>query len=332
MVLTKLTSYSSAEYNREANVVLLKTRVRQHLTPKPGTYYYVYGWRSLKFWESHPFTLSGWNTVTTEEESFTELIFLIGIRSGFTSRLQRQLLRHEGSEVDVSSAAKKVSLAVEGPYGPNFCPWSSEMVIFIIGGAGITVATSFMQQLLDCVRGVHHLDRRTKSIRIVWAVKSPMLYRFVREHYISIWEEVFASTDIELSLDVYLTCSPKMNSEVAISTEREPQLLATSEDKQAAVSPSSLAKFYESGEKVLSEVSSEDSGPGPLRTTFCYGRPSINGIVTSQVERLHSSGAKKLALIGCGPMAMAHDIRLAFVEIREKPRVTIDFHLAPFGW
>ncbi|KAJ5512016.1 FAD-binding 8 [Penicillium expansum] len=332
LIWNKVTAYSSAEYNSDANVIQIKARVRQTLSPSPGTYFYVYGWRSIKFWESHPFTLSSWNKVTTGDESYTELIFLVSIRGGFTSRLQKQLLYHGDSDMGASSAVRKMTLSVEGPYGPSFCPWKSEMAVFIIGGAGITVATSFMQQLLHSLTSQTDQKSDIRTIKIVWAVKNIELYRFVRERYISTWEHVFASNDVELSLDIYLTCSSKMNSETSISTEHVPQSLDLSGDTKGGVLPSPSTESEISTPSALREVGSEKPGPGPFLTTFYHGRPDISNIVTNQVEVLESAGGKRLALVGCGPKAMAHDIRLSFVDISKIPQVNVDFHLAPFGW
>ncbi|KAJ5975030.1 hypothetical protein N7481_008737 [Penicillium waksmanii] len=329
----KFASYSSAEYNRDADVIQLRTRVRRIASPRPGSYYYVYGWRSLKFWENHPFTLSGWNTVKTTDESYTELIFLISVQSGFTSRLRSQLLNHEKSEIDASSTARKSCISVEGPYGSHFCPWHSETALFVIGGAGITVATSFMQDLVDLVQSGKHTDQRIKRVKIVWAVKNPTFYQFVYERYMVTWEAVFASTDIELSLDVYLTIPSKMDSDDEMSL---PELRAgpneSTKNMDTVVSPSSSSNSNIATEKVPSEEVPTNAGRGTLKTTFVQGRPMINDVIRSQIEALRLSGEKQLALVGCGPATMAHDIRLSFVESSNDAQVAVDFHLAPFGW
>lgn len=334
LIWNKVTAFSSAEYNSEANVILIKARVRQVLSLSPGTHFYVYGWRSIKFWESHPFTLSGWNKVTIGEESYTELIFLVSIRDGFTSRLRRQLLHHEDfeSELAASSAVRKVTLSVEGPYGTSFCPWKYESAIFVIGGAGITVATSFMQQLLDSLRSDEYLKSGIKTIRIVWAVRNVALYQFVRERYISTWEHVLSSKDVELSLDIYLTSSSKLNDEISTPTEHVSQLLEPSGDTKSDFSPSSSVKAETLTKNVPCQGESEKSGDTSLKTTFYHGRPGISDIVTSHAGALDSSEGKNLALVGCGPKAMAHDIRLAFDDVSKIPDVNVDFHLAPFGW
>ncbi|CAI7618080.1 unnamed protein product [Penicillium pancosmium] len=328
----KFASYSSAEYNRDANVIQLRTRVRRIASPRAGSYYYVYGWRSLKFWESHPFTLSGWNTVTTADESYTELIFLISVQSGFTSRLRSQLLNHGNPEIDASSAARKAYLSVEGPYGSHFRPWRSETALFVIGGAGITVATSFIQDLVDLVQSGKHIDQRVKRAKIVWAVKNPAFYQFVYERYMATWEAVFASTDIELSLDVYFTMPSKMDSDDEMSLpEHHSEPNESAKNMDTVISPSSPDSHIATEKAPTGEVPT-NAGTGTLKTTFVQGRPIINDVVRSQVETLRSSGEKQLALVGCGPATMAHDIRLSFVEASNDPEVAVDFHLAPFAW
>ncbi|KAJ5802399.1 uncharacterized protein N7503_004849 [Penicillium pulvis] len=325
--------YSSAEYNHDANVVQLKTRVRRIVSPRPGSYYYVYGWRSLKFWESHPFTLSGWNTVNTTEESYTELIFLISVQNGFTSRLRGQLVRPERSEMGASLAARKACLFVEGPYGSDFHPWNSETALFVIGGAGITVATSYMQDLVDLVKSGKHIDQKVKRVKIVWAVKSPAFYQFVYERYMATWEASFASTDIEVSLDVYLTVPSKMNSDDGSSRpEHRAELSENTKKMDTVISLSSSSNSHIATEKAPSEEVSTNTDTTTLKITFVHGRPIISDVVGSQIETLRSSGEKKLALVGCGPATMAHDIRLSFVESSNDGQAAVDFHLAPFGW
>lgn len=318
------------EYNRDANVVQLKTRVQRIVSPRPGSYFYVYGWRSLKFWESHPFTLSGWDTVDTAEESYTELIFLISVQNGFTSRLRKQLTHHGEPEIDASSAARKACISVEGPYGSCFRPWNSETALFIIGGAGITVATSFIQDLVDLVRNGKHVDQRIKRLKIVWAVKNPAFYIFVYERYMASWEAIFASTDVEISLDVYLTVPSKIDSDDESSL---PEHRVENNNKMdTIISPSSSSNSHIASEKAPSEEVSTNTSTGTVKTIFAHGRPIIKDVVQSEIKALYSSGEKKLALVGCGPPTMAHDIRLAFVESSIDEQVTVDFHLAPFGW
>ncbi|KAJ5527812.1 hypothetical protein N7513_011971 [Penicillium frequentans] len=329
----KFASYSSAEYNHDANVVQLKTRVRQIVSPRPGSYYYVYGWRSLKFWESHPFTLSGWKTVNTTEESYTELIFLISVQNGFTSRLRGQLVHPEKSGINASLAARKACLFVEGPYGSHFHPWNSETALFIIGGAGITVATSFMQDLVNLVKSGKHIDQKVKRVKIVWAVKSPAFYQFVYERYMATWEAIFASTDIEVSLDLYLTVPSKMNSNYESSTpEHRAETSENTKKMDTVISPSSSSNSHIATEKAPYEEISTNTDTTTLGMNFTHGRPIISDVVRSQIETLRSSGEKKLALVGCGPATMAHDIRLSFFESSNDGQAAIDFHLAPFGW
>lgn len=151
--------------------------------------------------------------MNTTEESYTELIFLFSVQNGFTSRLRGQLVHPENYEIDASSAARKAYLSVEGPYGSHLHAWNSETALFIIGGASITVATPFMQELIDLVQSGEHIDQKVKWFKIVWAVKSSAFYQFVYDRYMATWEAVFASTDIDLSLDVYLTVPYKTDSD-----------------------------------------------------------------------------------------------------------------------
>lgn len=271
--------------------------------------------------------------MNTTEESYTELIFLISVQNGFTSRLRGQLVHPEKSEINASSAARKACLSVEGPHGSHFHPWNSEAALFIIGGAGITVATSFMQDLVDLVESGKHIDQKVKRVKIVWAVKSPAFYQFVYERYMVTWEAIFASTDIELSLDVYLTVPSKMDSDdMSLTPQHRAETSENTKKMDTVISPSSSSNSHIATEKVPSEEISTNTDTTTLKMTFVHGRPIISDVVRSQIETLRSSGEKKLALVGCGPATMAHDIRLSFVESSNDGQTAVDFHLAPFGW
>lgn len=255
------------------------------------------------------------------------------MQNGFTSRLRSQLLRHEKPGIDVSSEARKACIFVEGPYGSHFRPWNSQTALFVIGGAGITVATSFIQDLVDLVQSGKHVDQRIRGVKIIWAVKNPAFYQFVYERYMAAWEDVFASTDIELSLDVYFTTSPKNASDDEISgSENHVEPSESIKNWDTVISPSSSSKSHIATEKVRSEEGPRNPGAGPLKTTFFQGRPLIDELVKSQIETLQSSGVNHLAFVGCGPATMAHDIRLSYVSSSDNGQVAVDFHLAPFGW
>lgn len=270
--------------------------------------------------------------VQTAEESYTELHFLIGVQGGFTSRLRKQLLRHSASDAEASSNVRRTWLSVEGPYGSNFDPWNSESAVFIIGGAGITVATSFMQHLVDSVRCGKHVDLNIKEVKIIWAIKNPMFYRFVYERYISSWEEFFASTDIELSLDVYLTSSSKMDWEIEMPEKKNDQLLKNPKNMEAVASPPSSSNNSYLVENASTENTSSNHSQETVKKAFLCGRPNISAVIGNKIEIIHSSGGKQLALVGCGPETMAHDIRNSFAENACNEHVAVDFHLAPFGW
>ena len=82
------------------------------------------------------------------------MVFIIRPYAGFTCRLRDSCLLHPTTQ----------RVLIDGPYGETQPLQKYDNILFIVGGAGITVPLSYLDLLLS-------EDSITTSIRIVWAVR-----------------------------------------------------------------------------------------------------------------------------------------------------------------
>ena len=113
---------TTATYNPHSDVVRGDFFARKFLNPQPGTYYYIYVLNGLKFWESHPFSLSSWtqdcpdkNTVESEEaraRSGPILSFIIRPHDSFTGRFRDSIVSQQTSEDGTYIKSTKLCVAI----------------------------------------------------------------------------------------------------------------------------------------------------------------------------------------------------------------------------
>ncbi|KAH8812330.1 ferric reductase like transmembrane component-domain-containing protein [Xylogone sp. PMI_703] len=220
---------ANARYDRGADIVRLSIPFSTSLyRPKPGTFYYLYWFNEFRVWESHPFTVASVRVSSSSEvlqgasqrpdfvEESTSLLppeevnqmgsyegrksslsastitFLIRPYDGFTRRLR------DAASIAMPHSAK-FRVFVEGPYGHTQPFHRFENILFIVGGTGIVVPLSYLEALCKSLS-------RTKSIRIIWAVREAAFAATVlREDFHGLLE------NSNLSVEVYLTKSDSVS-------------------------------------------------------------------------------------------------------------------------
>src|SRR5690242_8138157 len=155
-------------YDPASNLVRMDVPFpRNRISPKPGTYYYIYVLNDpLYVHQNHPFTLAyvtapkenehiplspvssrpsthRTNSVSSSESdallaprraepSAPSMVYLIRPYDGFTSRLKQHCL----------SRPKTLRVSIEGPYGHSVPLRDYSNVLFVVGGTGVAVPLS----------------------------------------------------------------------------------------------------------------------------------------------------------------------------------------------
>lgn len=265
--------------------------------PQPGLFYFVYTPRTLRGYESHPFTLCSWASgdVDSDLESPTSAIddekhgvsspprelvgtsswssdinhsFLIRPYGGFTERMRDGIATKAELELGQTGQVKEQTIFLEGPYGTKLDLSKYSDVLIIAGGSGITAAISHT---------FHLLPIGSTRVRVSWAVPQRRLVDDICNN-----ELAAVMRHPRFTMDIHITSAP----------ERETHDL--------------IKDVY----------------------TVAHGRPDVFELMRSARETC----GKDLAVVTCGTPAMADACRAAFVRLLKERGPDVGYHNESMMW
>ena len=143
----------------------IKITIPTKMRWRPGQYVYL-RMPSIGFIESHPFTIASLcsdDFPSAYGKKYRDMTLVFRPFKGFTRRVLHKCLEN--------GPFKTYTAYLEGPYGGmqrNMAAFDD--VVFFAGGSGITAIAS---QLLDLIKRIRDGKALTKSIKVVWALRSP---------------------------------------------------------------------------------------------------------------------------------------------------------------
>lgn len=151
----------------------IKVTVATKMKWKPGQYVYL-RMPGISFFESHPFTIASLcsdDFPSEYGEKYRDLALVFRPFGGFTRKVFLKALEH--------GPYRTYTALLEGPYGGMRRDMAAfDDVIFFAGGSGITALAS---HLLDLIKKIRDGKAVTKSVRVVWALKSPDTMEWFKE-------------------------------------------------------------------------------------------------------------------------------------------------------
>ncbi|KAK6365550.1 hypothetical protein LTS17_011269 [Exophiala oligosperma] len=340
----RISNNTMATYSKQSGLIKLEvTTTSRLLKGGAGRHFFLYQPLKWRGWESHPFTLAGWSTTssadgldTTHPSELPEkaqtsttarlfadgdtipsssvktlkhhdggnrveiggsyakkLTFYIRPRAGWTMRLRDECLRAPPGSV-------VTTMLLEGSYGQTSPIHTFENVVFIVGGSGITVAMSYLQEYADRARARQSSigtgdSSRTRQITLVWVARQPSMMREIitASEFRSLCRREY------VQMLLFSTCQEEESSD-----GKEP-------DRQ--------------------EKPGDQEEDTPLRIT--YGRPNITNEISSainNVANLHSE--TQIAVIVCGPAAMADEARDAVHKTLKEGKCFVKYFEEKFGY
>ncbi|CAI7650302.1 unnamed protein product [Penicillium glandicola] len=151
----------------------IKITIPTKMRWRPGQYVYLRLPR-ISMIQSHPFTIA---SLCSEDfpsaygEKYRDMTLVFRPFQGFTREVFKKALEH--------GPYKTYSAYVEGPYGGMQREMAAfDDVIFFAGGSGITAIAS---QLLDLIKKIRDGKSITKSVKVIWALKSPETMEWFQE-------------------------------------------------------------------------------------------------------------------------------------------------------
>lgn len=333
-----ITSTTVATYNKDADVIRLEvTPGSRMLKPGPGQHYYIYQPATWKGWENHPFTLGAWHSISEGGKTISETSSSldndlvrkeIGVdgapaktptaeASSATSLSSQEVKPDEKQQVAAedslvffirpcSSWTKRLraeciksptgavspKTLIEGPYGEQSPLDTYENIVFVVGGTGIAGALPY---LLEHVNRTAAANSETSKV----------------------------STRTR---DITLVWSAKQSAMIRDLAARELQPVMGREDIHI--------EFHATSRR---ESPSTVEGGKALETSsglnISYGRPDVMGTVLGVIEEVHAAGSAggKIAILTCGPAAMADEARAGVHQALKAGRRGVEYFEETFG-
>ncbi|EXJ83520.1 hypothetical protein A1O1_07143 [Capronia coronata CBS 617.96] len=350
---------SLATYSPDTDVVWITVPrvVAPSAVPHPGAYYFLYLLHGTTWYESHPFTLSGWElgdqedeqqlpdttaTATKKENKNRQiqinLQFVIRPYDGLTSRL-RDLVRRQTGE---SKTGRRLRVLIEGPYGPNHNLCRYDTIAFIVGGTGIAIALAYLSNMLDLALARQNKGEgqgyRVQHLHLVWAVKEPSFFQetFDRELKPRLTEIAqLSGRQLDISVQIYNTRAAAPAQTLVDepgngmdSSEMEP-MVPSGMTSDSRYQPTE----WESDEHSPLSASARTVTPDGIRVSMFNHRPRLENVVLRCASA--EDGEKRIcAIVACCPAGMADATRSAVVKAIAMGQgcAGIDFYPESYAW
>ncbi|OCF57482.1 hypothetical protein L486_04940 [Kwoniella mangroviensis CBS 10435] len=279
--------------NNDSGLIRLSITTSIRIIPKPGHYYFLYHPFSIKPWENHPFTVASWEI----NDSSTTLHFLVAPQKGATKNWRKRVSK-------TPNRTDSIRLLLEGPYGHTNPVERYESLLLVAGGSGITSMLAYIHTLK------HHRDDlkdvRTKSVTLVWVVKSLHYAMDVLRNELKEFtdnskgiEGISVKIQLHLTKDIDSTTSTLVGSPI-MSRDNSKSTVGSSPNT--------------SEEKINDQDGSKEAEGGSNTGLKIYhGRPEMQHLVDTALSRL--VGGERLAVSACGPAVMIDDMRKAVCEL-----------------
>ncbi|KAI9573036.1 FAD-binding domain-containing protein [Boletus coccyginus] len=297
---------------------LVRVRFRRpnnfHWSPGQFAYLIMPSVSRLPF-EAHPFSIASVDsalfapdTKAAEDPYGKELVFLIGVKNGFTRRLK-----------DVAARRESVKVYIDGPYGEGVNLDCYNTSLLIAGGTGITFA---LPALLSIIESVRNGSSRCRRVVLIWSVRDNEFLNGVSE---SLTKAIrFAPAWLKVDIQVFLT-------------RGRPYLPSTPPKRQTSFETTHSNPF-EDPNPFVDLANPFDKPEGAILSQpwlkVTSGRPNLEHILGEEIN----AASGRVSVSVCGPSAVAKIVRKALrlpwsspsSPLNGGPSVTL--HVKCFGY
>ncbi|GAB7347554.1 hypothetical protein MBLNU459_g4444t2 [Dothideomycetes sp. NU459] len=327
--VSSMTSPSTTiTYKKETDVLRIEVQLGSELLkPGPGQHYYLYQPMSFRCWENHPFTLGAYSVplqletpkaendstkkdievnITSAEPNFyndnrssTEknLIFWVRPYDGWTKRLRNQCLKS-------TSGVIQPKLLLEGPYGHAASLPAYDTVLMFTGGTGVAAAVPY---ILDHIQRSGSAGKtRTTTMHLHWSARQHAFFKDVSQRELA---HALERPDFHASFyctDGAAGAGPSSKTSASASTSGE---ISPVENKLGSQSASSSCRGIE----------------------IQRGRPDVTAVILGAAQEAAASSSR-LAVLVCGPAAMADEARAAVSTALRQGVSSIAYFEEAYGW
>ncbi|KAK2787958.1 hypothetical protein FQN52_006963 [Onygenales sp. PD_12] len=340
---------SAVSYSKASDIIRLEiTPGSRDLQLKPGQHYYIYQPLRLLGYESHPFTVGSWSTVTSEEyttdsSGTNKLVFWIRPFDGWTKQLRSDCLK-------APKQTLTTSFLIEGPYGLPIELHTFENVILIAGGTGIAAALPHIEEQIRRTAPLSENALEDSNVPLLSSSSS-----FSSATLMPPSTSPTATSTITKTLDP--PNPTKTNNLTLLWAARQEAFiheLAQRELGSALGREDISAHFYcttqhRRGRDVnehtalLSSSSSFEPRGGyeyydnrTFPVNIQHGRPDIKHLIRTAVHEIGNyrkcPGVGRTAILVCGPAEMADEARVAVHMVLKEGYQGVEYFEESFGW
>jgi NAD(P)H-flavin reductase len=299
--------HTTASYSKDSDVVRLDIKSDSFLTrPSAGQFYYLYQPTTWQGYENHPFTLGAWSLRhSTADEAGSSL-------------LQQDNTQHDFDRFDSRSRHSVRTQTLTFWIRP-YDGWTKRLRDECLqSSTQITTPTI----LLEGPYGHHRPTSSFESVLLIaggTGIASAVPY--ILEH-MSLSE--VGKTDIR---HIHLLWTARQASFIQEVFARELHTAAQRNDFSADL----FFTRQSEGPKHTEEEFGRDDNGALQMPELQYGRPDIVAAIAKAATRAEITGTK-VALLVCGPPAMADEARLAVHRSLKRGCHSVEYYEESFGW
>lgn len=291
-----------------ALVELLDAEVMRITVPTPmkwkaGQHAYL-TMPSINKFQQHPFTVATASGdavffVRTQRGELSLLVCMVVDAAGFTRRLRDRLI----------GTKSRTRCLIEGPYGNVHSMHHYDTVLLVVGGTGVSFATSL---LLDTLAVAKKDESTVTALHMIWNVRSADNVAWIAP---LLNQALEGNPAIRVRIDVFVTRGAV------------PALESDEEDKVAG--PSTAVVEEKAGPFGLSAAATR-------AVNLHAGRSPLEHLLREDVLA-SAHDAAGVCVTVCGPTELALSARRAVMQVNTatavlRGQVPVSFHAEAFGW
>jgi hypothetical protein len=260
---------------------------------EPGQHFYLC-FPSLSIWQSHPFTVSSMPDLSSNMQHHT---YLLRARKGQTAQLA------------ALAGQSDVPVVMTGPYGPGWPRHTTDNVLAVAGGTGVTFTLPIV------IASLRQLIVPQATVDFVWVIRRAQDLLWLNKEFVELKEMLATNPGLRISIFVTREDTPHIPF-CCNRPSKQPQSKQDPEKGPSTFVADSSSSSELSNRATLQELLAIDQDRFSVELLGSH-HPTMPTVVTSFMERANKRGGY-IQVVGSGPDSMGSDLRTAISQVEEK--------------
>lgn len=264
---------------------------------EPGQHFYLC-FPSLSIWQSHPFTVASMPDFSSKVQHHT---YLLRARKGQTAQLA------------ALAGQTDVPVIITGPYGPGYPKHTTDNVLAVAGGTGVTFTMPIV------IASLRQMIVPQATVDFVWVIRRAQDLLWLNKEFVEFKEMLEKNPGLRISIFVTREDQPHIP---FCCNRPSKQFVKDSDPEKGPTTQISSRSSETSNRATLQELLAIDQDRFSVQLLGSH-HPTMPAVVTSFMERANKRGGY-IQVLGSGPDAMGSDLREAIAKVEE--RGGLDFY------